>query len=77
MIFEKIRALIAEQFGLAESEITMETNILEDLEADSLDIVELSMAIETEFNLDEMQEEDLKGLRTVADLVELVSNNAN
>ncbi len=77
MIFEKIRAIICEQFGVAESEISMDTNILEDLEADSLDIVELSMAIETEFNLDEMQEEDLKGLRTVGDLVELVSNNAN
>ena len=77
MIFEKIRALIADQFGIDESSITMETNILEDLEADSLDIVELSMAMETEFNLDEMQEEDLKGLRTVGDLVDLVSKNIN
>ena len=77
MIFEKIRALIADQFGIDESTITMETSILEDLEADSLDIVELSMAMETEFNLDEMQEEDLKGLRTVGDLVDLVSKNIN
>jgi len=75
MIFEKIRALIADQFGIDEESITMDTNILEDLEADSLDIVELSMAMETEFNLDEMQEEDLKGLRTVGDLVDLVSKN--
>ncbi len=77
MIFEKIRALIADQFGIDEDSISMETNILEDLEADSLDIVELSMAMETEFNLDEMQEEDLKGLRTVGDLVDLVSKNIN
>ena len=77
MIFEKIRALIAEQFGVDEESITMETNVLEDLEADSLDIVELSMAMESEFNLDEMQEEDLKGLRTVGDLVELVSKSVN
>ena len=56
MIFEKIRALIAEQFGVDEDSITMETNVLEDLEADSLDIVELSMAMESEFNLDEMKE---------------------
>jgi len=76
MIFEKIRAIIAEQFGIDEDEITMDTNVIEDLEADSLDIVELSMAIETEFGLDEMKEEDFKGLRTVGDLVELVSNNA-
>ena len=75
MIFEKIRALIAEQFGVDEDSITMETNVLEDLEADSLDIVELSMAMESEFNLDEMKEEDLKGLRTVGDLVDLVAKN--
>jgi len=75
MIFEKIRALIAEQFGVDEESITMETNVLEDLEAGSLDIVELSMAMESEFNLDEMQEEDLKGLRTVGDLVDLVAKN--
>ena len=77
MIFEKIRAIIAEQFGIDEDEITMDTNILEDLEADSLDVVELSMSIEGEFSLDEMQEEDLKGLRTVGDLVELVSKSVN
>lgn len=73
MIFNKIRAIIAEQFGIDEDSITMDTNILEDLEADSLDIVELSMSIEGEFSLDEMQEEDLKGIRTVGDLVDLVS----
>lgn len=77
MIFEKIRAIIADQFGIDEDEITMETNILEDLEADSLDVVELSMSIESEFSLDEMQEEDLKGLRTVADLVDLVGKAIN
>ena len=73
MIFNKIRAIIAEQFGIDEDSITMDTNILEDLEADSLDIVELSMSIEGEFSLDEMQEDDLKGIRTVGDLVDLVS----
>ena len=73
MIFNKIRTIIAEQFGIDEDSITMDTNILEDLEADSLDIVELSMSIEGEFSLDEMQEEDLKGIRTVGDLVDLVS----
>ena len=77
MIFNKIRTIIAEQFGIDEDSITMDTNILEDLEADSLDIVELSMSIEGEFSLDEMQEEDLKGLRTVGDLVDLVSKAIN
>ena len=75
MIFEKIRALIADQFGMDEDEITMDTDLLEDLDADSLDVVELSMAMESEFNLDEMKEEDLKGIRTVGDLVDLVAKN--
>lgn len=76
MIFETIRAIIAEQFGLSADEITMDTNILEDLGADSLDIVELSMAMEGEFGLDEMKEEDLKAIHTVGDLVDFVSHNA-
>ena len=76
MIFETIRAIIAEQFGVSTDEITMDTNILEDLGADSLDIVELSMAMEGEFALDEMKEEDLKGIQTVGDLVDFVAHNA-
>lgn len=76
MIFETIRAIIAEQFGVSADEITMDTNILEDLGADSLDIVELSMAMEGEFALDEMKEEDLKGIHTVGDLVDFVAHNA-
>ena len=76
MIFETIRAIIAEQFGVSADEITMDTNILEDLGADSLDIVELSMAMEGEFALDEMKEEDLKGIQTVGDLVDFVAHNA-
>ena len=77
MIFEKIRTIIAEQFGVDESEISLDTAIIEDLEADSLDIVELSMSIEDEFGLDEMQEDDLKDIRTVGDLVELVTRSVN
>ena len=76
MIFETIRAIIAEQFGVSTDEITMDTNILEDLGADSLDIVELSMAMEGEFALDEMKEEDLKGIQTVGDLVDFVAHYA-
>ena len=76
MIFETIRAIIADQFGISADEITMDTNILEDLGADSLDIVELSMAMEGEFSIDEMKEEDLKGIKTVGDLVDFVAHNA-
>ncbi len=75
MIFETIRAIIADQFGISAEEITMDTNFIDDLDADSLDIVELSMAMEAEFSLDEMKEEDLKGIRTVGDLVDFVAHN--
>lgn len=73
MIFEKIKKLIADQFAIDEDKITMETSLLDDLDADSLDLVELSMAVEEEFGLGEMAEEDIKGIRTVGDMVEFVA----
>ena len=69
MIFEKLSALIADQFGVDQDTITMDTSFEEDLSADSLDIVELTMAVEEEFGLESMEEDDLSGLSTVADLV--------
>ena len=68
MIFEKIAALLAEQFGVEADTITMDTSF-EDLGADSVDIVELSMALEEEFDLEEMQDDDLSGISTVSELV--------
>ena len=68
MIFEKMAALLAEQFGVEADSITMDTSF-EDLGADSLDIVELTMAVEEEFGLENMDEDDLSGVATVADLV--------
>lgn len=76
MVFEKIRSIIAEQFAIDEEKISLKTNLLDDLDADSLDIVELSMAIEDEFHLGEMGEDDIKGIRTVEDLVNFVTDNA-
>ena len=67
MIFEKISALLAEQFGVDADSITMETTF-EELGADSLDIVELTMAVEEEFGLENMDEEDLSGIAVVGDL---------
>ena len=69
MIFEKLSELISEQFGVEPDTITMETTFEDDLGADSLDIVELSMALEEEFDIGEMSEEDLAGIKTVGDLV--------
>ena len=68
MIFEKIAALLAEQFGVEADSITMDTSF-EDLGADSLDIVELTMAVEEEFSLENMDEDDLSGISVVGDLV--------
>ena len=68
MIFEKLTALLSEQFGVDVDSITMDTSF-EDLGADSLDIVEMTMAVEEEFGLEDMDEEDLSGISTVADLV--------
>ena len=67
MIFEKLAALLSEQFGVDVDSITMDTSF-EDLGADSLDIVEMTMAVEEEFGLEDMDEEDLSGISTVADL---------
>ena len=69
MIFEKLCDLSSEQFSVEADTITMETTFTEDLGADSLDIVELSMALEEEFGVSEMSEEDIAGIATVGDLV--------
>ena len=68
-MFEQVRQLLAHQFEVDENTITMDTNFEEDLGVDSLDIVELSMALEEEFGIGEMSEEDLAGIKTVGDLV--------
>ena len=68
MIFEKLAALLAEQFSVDVDSITMDTTF-EDLNADSLDIVELTMAVEEEFGLENMDEDDLSGISVVGDLV--------
>lgn len=68
MIFEKLVELLSEQFSVEPDTITLETSF-EDLGADSLDIVELSMALEEEFDVEEMGEDDMTDLSTVGDLV--------
>ena len=73
MIFEKVAKLLAEQFGLEADEITEETSF-EDLGADSVDIVELSMALEEEFGVSEMGEDEIASNTTVGDLVHYLQN---
>ena len=69
MILEKLKGLIADQLGVDANSISMDTNFEEDLGVDSLDSVELSMALEEEFDIGEMSEEDLATIKTVGDLV--------
>ncbi|MBQ9646970.1 MAG: acyl carrier protein [Oscillospiraceae bacterium] len=72
-IFSTLQTLIAEQFALDKDEITMASSFTDDLGADSVDLVELVMAMEEEFNLDEIQEDDLAQLKTVGDCVKFLS----
>ena len=68
MIFERVANLLSEQFGLDVEDITEDTGF-EELGADSVDLVELSMNLEEEFGIDEMGEEDIASIRNVGDLV--------
>lgn len=74
MIFDKIKDIIIDQLQVEESEVTMDTNMMKDLSADSLDAVEIIMAIEDEFGL-EIPDEDAEKFQTVADLVKYVEEN--
>ena len=76
-IFSKLQELIAEQFALNQEEITMASSFTDDLGADSVDLVELVMAMEEEFELDEIEEDDLAQLKTVGDCVKFLSGKLN
>ena len=76
-IFQTMRELVAEQFSLEQEEVSMDTSFDDELGADSVDVVELVMAMEEEFELGVTQEEDLKGLKTVGDVVNYVAGKVN
>ena len=76
-IFSRLQDLIAEQFTLDAEEITMNSSFTDDLGADSVDLVELVMAMEEEFDLDEIEEDDLAQLKTVGDCVKFLSGKLN
>jgi len=71
MVFDKIKNIIVEQLSVDESMVTPETNLMKDLEADSLDAVEIIMAIEEEFDI-EIPDEDAEKFQLVGDLVRYV-----
>ena len=74
MIFEKLCKLIADQFSISADTITMETSFADDLGADSLDLVELTMAVEEEIDIPETDDEELVKLITVGDVYNFISS---
>lgn len=72
--FERIQELLAEQLDVDAEKITMESDIIEDFEADSLDVVDMVMSLEDEFGV-EIPDEDIEKFRTVGDVVRFVDDN--
>ena len=73
-IFKTMQDLIAEQFAIDADEISMDSSFVDDRGADSVDLVELVMAMEEEFDIGEIDEEDLAGLKTVGDCVRYLNS---
>ena len=72
MVFEKVREIICNQLDVAEDDVTMESNI-DDLGADSLDVVDLVMSLEEEFDA-EFPDEDIESIKTVGDVVKFIED---
>ncbi len=75
MEFERVKSIVAEQLGADEKNITMDSSFIDDLGADSLDIVELVMALEEEFDM-EMADGEAENIKTVGDVVEYIQANS-
>ena len=73
MVLDKIAEILAEQLDAEKEDITAETRIAEDLNADSLDVVELLMAIEDEFEI-EIPDEDIENMKTVGDVADYIQS---
>lgn len=76
-IFKTMQDLIVEQFAIEPDDITMNSSFEDDLGADSVDLVELVMAMEEEFEVDEIPEDDLAALKTVGDCVRYLTAKMN
>ena len=73
-VFDKVKEIIVEQLGVAENSVTIEASFIDDLGADSLDIVELIMALEEEFDI-EIPDADAEKVVTVGDVVDYIKEN--
>ncbi len=75
MVLEKVKVILAEQFDVDESEILPETDIQQDLGADSLDVVDLLMSLEDEFEV-EIPDEEIENIKTVGEIVAYIEANS-
>ena len=73
-IFENVQSILVDQLGVEADSVTMEANFIDDLNADSLDIVELVMAMEQEFNIS-IPDEEAERIKTVGDAVRFIKAN--
>ena len=74
MVFEKVRAIIADQLDIDEDDITLSSDIQSDFGADSLDIVDMIMSLEDEFEI-ELPDEEVENMKTVGDVVRFIEDN--
>ena len=74
-IFKTMQDLIAEQFAIDADEVTMDSSFVDDLGADSVDLVELVMAMEEKYDIGEIEDDYLQSLKTVGDCVRYLSNH--
>ena len=74
MVFEKVKSIVADQLDVEEEKVTAEASITEDLGADSLDVVDLVMSIEEEFDI-EITDEAVENIKTVGDIVSYIESN--
>ena len=75
MVLEKVKAILAAQFEVEADTITEETDIVDNLGADSLDLVDMLMSLEDEFNIGEVPDEMVEKIRTVGQLVTYIEEN--
>ena len=74
MVFEKVREILCQQLDLEDDSVTMESRLVDDLNADSLDLAELVTSMEDEFDM-ELPDENIDNIKTVADLVGFIEKN--
>lgn len=74
MVFDKVKEVLVEELGCEEEEVKLEANIIDDLDADSLAVMQVVMALEEEYDM-EIPEDEVMNLKTVKDVVDYIENN--